>query len=68
MSFVDMLDPEIAAVMEAFPAEMITAIGDAPPKARAMFDELMAQFAAMLPETDVNAEESSIPGLTVTFR
>ncbi len=62
MSFVDRLDPEIAPVLGLFPAEMITAIGDDPPTARAMLDEVMKAMADMLPPSDVTIEERTIPG------
>ena len=62
MPFVDRLDPEIAPVLGLFPAEMITAIGDDPPTARAMLDEVMKAMADMLPPSDVTIEERTIPG------
>ena len=62
MTFEDYLDPEVAPALLAFPAEMVTAIGDDPPTARAMFDGFMEQMAAMLPPTEVTIEERMIPG------
>lgn len=62
MSFADRVDPELAPGLEVFPAELITAIGDDPPAARAMFDPLMAAMAEQLPPTNVTIEERTIPG------
>jgi acetyl esterase/lipase len=62
MTFLDLIDPEIAAVLEVFPAEMMAAIGEDPPLARSMFDELMSAMADQLPPTEVDIEEASIPG------
>ncbi|MCY3831373.1 MAG: alpha/beta hydrolase [Chloroflexi bacterium] len=62
MSFVDRVDPELAPGLELFPAELITAIGDDPPTARAMLEPLLAAMAEALPPTDVTIEERTIPG------
>ena len=62
MSFVERLDPELAPALELFPAELITAIGDDPPAARAMLEPLMAAMVEMLPPSDVAIEERVIPG------
>ncbi len=40
---------------------MVTAIGENPVAARAMFSEMMGAMAEMLPPTDVTKEERSIP-------
>lgn len=62
MKFEDYLDPEVAPALMAFPAEMVTAIGDNPPLARQMFDGFLEQMAAALPPTEVTIEERTIPG------
>ena len=62
MSFVDRLDPELAPALELFPAELMTAIGDDPPAARAMLEPLLNEMAKMLPPSDVTIEERAIPG------
>ena len=62
MAFIDRVDPEIAPALHMFPAELITAIGDDPPTARAMLDGLMQAMLDMLPPTDVTIVERTIPG------
>ena len=62
MGFLDRIDPTIRDGASAFPAELITAIGDDPPTAREMFGEIMQQLAEQLPPTDVLISERTIPG------
>ncbi|MCY4145304.1 MAG: alpha/beta hydrolase [Chloroflexi bacterium] len=62
MAFVDRLDPELAPMLEVFPAALFAASGDDPPAAREMLASLMAGMAEMLPPTEVQIEERSIPG------
>lgn len=62
MSFVDRVDSELLPALELFPAELMTAIGDDPPAARAMLEPLMAAMVEMLPPSDVAIEERAIPG------
>ena len=62
MDFLATLDPEIVASLDAIPVEMITAVGDDPPQARAMFESFKEVIAEMLPPTEVTAEERTIPG------
>ena len=63
MDFLATLDPEIASQEDNFlPAALVSAVGDDPPLARQMVDELMAMMAQMLPPSDVTAEERTIPG------
>ena len=62
MTFEEFLDPEVAPALEAIPVEMITAIGDDPQAAKAMFAGFLEQMATMLPPTEVTIEERMIPG------
>ncbi len=62
MSFIDRVDPELVEAVDLFPAELITAIGDDPPAARAMLEGLMEAMVDALPPTDVTIEERAIPG------
>ncbi|MEL7432676.1 MAG: alpha/beta hydrolase [Chloroflexota bacterium] len=62
MDFVSKLDPELAPVLDTFPPELVTAIGDDPPTARAMFTQMTAAMADMLPPTDVTKEKRVIVG------
>ncbi len=62
MSFIDRVDPELAPALGLFPAEMITAIGDDPHAARAMLAPLMDAMAEMLPPSETQIEERTIPG------
>ena len=62
MDFLATLDPEIVASLDAIPVEMITAVGDDPPQARAMFESFKEVIAEMLPSTEVTVEERTIPG------
>ncbi len=62
MSFIDRLDPDLVPALDLFPAEIITAIGDDPPAARAMLEPLMQAMVEMLPPTEVTIEERTIPG------
>ena len=62
MTFEELLDPEVAPALTAFPAELVAAIGDNPPLAREMFAGMMVEMAGMLPPTEVNIEERMIPG------
>ncbi len=60
--FEELLDPELIPGLQMLPPGMTTLIGDDPPAARAMFDQLLAQLSAILPPTDVTVEERHIPG------
>ena len=62
MSFIDRIDPELVEAVDLFPAELITAIGDDPPAARAMLEGLMQAMVDALPPTDVTIEERTIRG------
>ncbi len=62
MSFIDRVDLELLPALDLFPAELMTAIGDDPPAARAMLEPLLAAMAEMLPPSEVTIEERSIPG------
>lgn len=62
MSFYDKLDPEIAHAIHFMPAERYVAVGDDPPKARAMTIAQNLEMRASLPPTDVTIEERMIPG------
>lgn len=62
MSFVDRVDPELLPALDLFPAELVSAIGDDPPVARAMLEGLMQAMFEALPPTDVTIEERVIPG------
>ena len=62
MDFLATLDPEIVDSLDAIPVEMISAVGDDPPKARAMYESFKDMIAGMLPPTEVTAEERTIPG------
>lgn len=62
MSFIDRVDPELLPALDLFPTELMTAIGDDPPAARAMLEPLLAAMAEMLPPSEVTIEERSIPG------
>jgi len=62
MAFIDRVDPEIAPSLELIPPELLSAIGDDPPAARAMLDGLLDAMKAQLPPTDVRSEERRIPG------
>ncbi len=62
MGLISKLDPELVHGLEVFPVEMYAAIGDDPPAARQMFDELTAAMADLIPPSDVTAEDRTIPG------
>ena len=63
MDFLSSLDPELLAAPEPFlSAELVTAAGDDPLRARQLVDELMVMMVQMLPPSDVTAEERMIPG------
>ncbi len=62
MAFVDRVDPELAPVLELFPAELMTLIGDDPPAARALLAGLLEEMLKNMPPTDVTIEERGIPG------
>ncbi len=62
MSFVERVDPELVPALDLFPAELVSAIGDDPPAARAMLEGLMQAMLEALPPTDVTIEERAIPG------
>lgn len=62
MSFIDSLDPEVAHAIATFPAERYIAIGEDPPLARRMTEEVNSVMRASLPPTDVQISDSAIPG------
>ncbi len=62
MSFIDQVDPELVDALDFFPAELMTAIGDDPPKAREMFQPLWDVLADELKDSPVSIEERTIPG------
>ena len=62
MSFINRVDPELVDALDFFPAELMTAIGDDPPKAREMFQPIWDALAEELTGTDVTIEERTIPG------
>ena len=62
MPFIDLVDPELRDALEYFPAELITAIGDDPPRARQMFQPLWDAEADALMPSEVSIEEISAPG------
>ena len=62
MSFIDSLDPEVAHAIDAYPAERYVAVGENPPLARKMTEELNSAMRANLPPTDVTITDSAMPG------
>lgn len=62
MPFIDLIDPELVEALDFFPAELMTAIGDDPPKAREMFQPLWDAQADDLEDSPVTIEERAIPG------
>lgn len=62
MSFIDQIDPEVRHALDTYPAERYIAIGEDPPKARAMTEAINREMRAKLPPTDVRIEETTIPG------
>ncbi|MCY3796475.1 MAG: alpha/beta hydrolase [Chloroflexi bacterium] len=62
MPFIDQVDPETVGALTAHQAERYRAIGDDPPKARAMTDAVNREMRAKLPPTDVEIVELTIPG------
>lgn len=62
MSFIDQVDPELVDALDFFPAELMTAIGDDPPKAREMFQPLWDALADELKDSPVTIEERTISG------
>lgn len=62
MPFIDLVDPELLDALDFFPVELMTAIGDDPPKAREMFQPLWDALADELLESPVTIEERTIPG------
>ncbi|MDE2638454.1 MAG: alpha/beta hydrolase [Chloroflexota bacterium] len=62
MPFIDQVDPEILHALTAHQAERYRAIGDDPPKARAMTDAVNRETRANLPPTEVEITELTIPG------
>ena len=62
MSFINQIDPELVDALDFFPAELMTAIGDDPPKARAMFQPIWDALADELKNSPVTIEERTIPG------
>ena len=61
MSFTHQIDPELIHALDFFPAELMTAIGDDPPKARAMFQPLWDAQAQDLMPSPIDIEERLIP-------
>ena len=62
MSFIDQIDPEVLHALGTYPAERYIAIGEDPPKARAMTEAINREMRANLPPTAVSIEEMSIAG------
>lgn len=62
MPFIDLIDPELIDALDFFPAELMTAIGDDPPKAREMFQPIWDALADDLKSSPVTIEERAIPG------
>ena len=62
MSFIDQVDPELVDALDFFPAELMTAIGDDPPKAREMFQPIWDAQADDLKDSPVAIEERTISG------
>ncbi len=62
MSFTDHIDPEVLHALDTYPAERYIAVGDDPPKARAMTEAINREMRANLPPTDVTIKELTIPG------
>ncbi len=62
MPFIDLVDPELLDALDFFPVELMTAIGDDPPKAREMFQPLWDALADDLLNSPVTIEERTIPG------
>lgn len=62
MNFVDRVDPEIAAALEHIPQEMMDAIGEDPPTARAISAQMAEAMQGMLPATNVAISERTISG------
>ena len=62
MPFIDLVDPELVDALDFFPAELMTAIGDDPPKARRMFQPIWDALADDLKDSPVTIEERTIPG------
>ena len=62
MPFIDQVDPELRDALAYFPAELITAIGDDPPRARQMFQPLWDAEAQALQPHDIDITERRIPG------
>ncbi len=62
MPFIDLVDPELLDALDFFPVELMTAIGDDPPKAREMFQPLWDALADELLNSPVTIEERTIPG------
>ncbi len=62
MPFVDQVDPELVDALDFFPAELLTAIGDDPPKAREMFQPIWNAQSEELLKTKVTIEERTIVG------
>ncbi|MYD08906.1 MAG: alpha/beta hydrolase [Chloroflexi bacterium] len=62
MPFINLVDPELVDALDFFPAELMTAIGDDPPKARVMFQPIWDSLADDLKNAPVTIEERTIPG------
>ena len=61
MSFIDRVDPEIAHGLDFFPLELMNAVGDDPPKARAMYQPIWDALADELQPSAIAIEERTIP-------
>ncbi|MCY3917077.1 MAG: alpha/beta hydrolase [Chloroflexi bacterium] len=62
MSFTDLIDPEVLHALDTYPAERYIAVGEDPPLARQMTEEINREMRANLPPTDVDIEELTISG------
>ena len=62
MSFSDLIDPEVLHALDTYPAERYIAVGEDPPLARQMTEEINREMRANLPPTDVDIEELTISG------
>ena len=62
MSFVDQVDPEIAAGLDFFPVELMNAVGDDPARAREMYQPIWDALADDLQPSDITIQERAIPG------
>ena len=61
MSFIDRVDADIRHGLGFFPVELMQAVGDDPPKARAMYQPIWDALADGLPPSVVSIDERAIP-------